>query len=36
LASTDWNGHIHRRVMHCLNFCHEQGWIDDNLVTLKA
>jgi hypothetical protein len=36
LARPNWDGYTYRRIIHYLGFCHEQGWIDDNLVVLKA
>ena len=35
LGRPNWDGYFYRRIIHYLGLCHEQGWIDDNLVTLK-
>jgi len=35
LMRKDWNGYFYRRIIHFLNLCHEQGFLDDNLVILN-
>jgi len=35
LARPSWDGYSYRRIIHYLNLCHEQGWIDDSLVALR-